>query len=174
MQAWPPHNHHAISWLASKRDDEENRVNAMPALFTTRARRFALLALMGVELVLLYLLTAGILSRLTLNQGRQPIGSSALSQLMLVSLPSIVAFILPSAIGALARTWQSAIALAVAPWWLVIVLHAGTLLHATETGPYQPTWLALGNAASLLMSLALFVALGFLGWLARHIAPEVM
>lgn len=118
--------------------------------------------------------TADILFCLTLNQGWQPIGSSALLHLMLVGLPSIVAFILPSAIGALARIWRSAIALAVAPWWLVLVLHAGTLLQVTEASPYQPTWLALSNAASLLISLALFMVLGFLGWLARHIAPEVM
>lgn len=144
-----------------------------PAVVTTRVRRFALLGLMALELVLLYLLTAGILSRLSLSQGRPPISSYALSQLVLVGLPSIVAFILPSVIGALARTWQRAIALAMAPWWWVIVLHAGTLLHATETGPYQPTWLALGNAASLLVSLALCMALGFLGWLARLIATEV-
>ncbi len=149
-------------------------MNVMPAVSAVRSRRFALFALMAVELVLLYLLTTGILFRLTLNQGRPPIGSAALSQLMLVGLPNIVAFILPSAIGALARSWRSAIALAVAPWWLVLVLHAGTLLHATETSPSQPMWLALSNAASLLISLALFMVLGFLGWLARHIAPEVM
>jgi len=173
MQAWLPRNHSAIFMTGFREDDEENRVNMTSAIFTTRARRFTLLAIMAVELILLYLLTAGILSRLTLNQGRPPVGSYALSQLVLVGLPSFVAFILPSALGALARTWQSAIALAVMPWWLVIVLHSGTLLYATETGPYQPTWLYLGNAGSLLVSLALFMALGLLGWLARHIVPEM-
>lgn len=82
-------------------DDEENRVNTTPAIFTTRARRSALLALMAGEL--LYLLTSGILFRVTLNQGLLFIGGSALSQLALVGLPSIVAFILPSAIGAIGR-----------------------------------------------------------------------
>lgn len=148
-------------------------MNMTPAVSAVRTRRFALLALMAAELVLLYLLTAGIFSRFTLNQGRSPIGSSALAQLVLVGLPSIVAFILPSAIGALARTWQGAIALAVAPWWVVVVLHAGTLLHATEAGPYQPTWLSPSNAVPLLVSLALFMALGVIGWLARHSAPEM-
>ena len=149
-------------------------MNATSGIFTTRARRFTLLGLIALGLILLYLLTAGTLFRFTLNQSGSFIGSNALTQLVFVGLPSIVAFILPTAIGALARSWQGAIALAVSPWWLVIVLHAGTLLHATETSPYQPTWLYLGNAASLLVSLALFMALGFLGWLARHIVPEMV
>lgn len=149
-------------------------MNMTSAVSAVRARRVALLALMALELVLLYLLTAGIFFRLTLNQGRSPIGSYALSHMLLVGLPSVLAFILPSAIGALARSWQSAIALAVAPWWLVLVLHAGMLLEATATSPYQPEWLSPSIAALLLISLALFMVLGFLGWLARHIAPEVM
>ncbi len=148
-------------------------MNMTSIVSTARFRRPALLALMALEIVLLYLLTAGILSRFTPPQGNSPIGNYALAQLVFVGLPSIVTFILPSVMGALARTWQSAIALAVAPWWLVLVLHSGTLLRASETGFYQPTWLSLSNAASLLVSLALFMTLGFLGWLARHILPDV-
>ena len=174
MQAWLPPSHPAILGAGFYKDDEENRVNVTTGVSTVRVRRFTLLGLIALELVLLYLLTAGILFRFTLNQSGLLMGGNALTQLVLVGLPSIVAFILPSAIGALARSWQGAIALAVSPWWLVIVLHAGTLLHATETSPYQPTWLYFGNAASLLVSLALFMALGFLCWLARHIVPEMV
>jgi len=149
-------------------------VNMTSAASRVRARRSVLLALMALELALLYLLTAGDLFHLTINQGLSPFGSFYRTQLLLVGLPSIVVFILPSAIGALAHTWQGAIALAVAPWWLVIILHAGTLLHATAADPNQPAWLALNNAALLLISLGLFGALGFLGWLARHIVPKEM
>jgi hypothetical protein len=82
----------------------------------SRARRVFLLALMALELVLLYLLTGGELSQFMINLGAAPIGRLSLTQLLFVALPTIVVFIVPSAIGALARTWQGAITLAIAPW----------------------------------------------------------
>jgi hypothetical protein len=133
-----------------------------------RARRNTLLALLALQTVLLFLLTSGLLSRVAVRQGAT-FGSFYYAQLLLVGLPSVATFVLPSAIGALCRTWQGAVALAVAPWWLVLLLHAGTLLHAAATAD-QPEWLISG-AASLLFSIALFAALGLLGWLARHAVP---
>jgi hypothetical protein len=55
----------------------------------------------------------------------------------------------------------------VAPWWLVLLLHAGTLLHAAAATPDQPAWL-MSNVVSLLVSFAIS---GLFGWLARHALP---
>jgi hypothetical protein len=136
-----------------------------------RARRNTLLALLALQVILLYLLTSGLLFRLTINQGQSPFGNFTLAVLMLVGLPSVATFLLPSAIGALCRTWQGAVVLAVAPWWLVLFLHAGTLLRAAAATPDQPAWLMSNAGPLLLASFALFAALGLLGWLARQALP---
>jgi hypothetical protein len=85
---------------------------------------------------------------------------------------NIGTFILPSLLGALARSWQAAIALAVVPWWATLLLHAGTLPHAesgfgTLSGQQGlPAWLSESHALMLLFSFAAFALLGWLGWLA--------
>ncbi len=144
-----------------------------PAMPAVRAPRILLLGLLILQTILLYLLTSGIVARLALNRGQAPFGSDSLSQLLLVGLPSMLTFILPSMLSALAPSWQSALALAVAPWWLVILVHAGTLLNATWTTLSQPAWLSVNTAVSLLISLTLFMLLGFLGWLARHTLTDM-
>ena len=136
-----------------------------------RARRAILSTLLALQVVLLYLLTSELLVRLTFYPGQSPFGNFSLAGLIILDLPSAATFLLPSAIGALCRTWQGAIVLAIAPWWLVLILHAGTLLRAAAATPNQPAWLMSPSAAQLLLSFALFATLGLLGWLARRALP---
>jgi hypothetical protein len=135
-----------------------------------RARRAILLALLALQVVLLYLLTSGLLMRLALYPGQSPFGNFSLAVLAILGLPSAATFLLPSAIGALCRTWQGAIVFAIAPWWLVVLLHPGTLLRAPVI-PDQPAWRVSPFAAQLLLSFILFAVLGLLGWLARRALP---
>lgn len=90
---------------------------------------------------------------------------------------SAAMFVLPTVIGALSREWKAAIVLAVAPWWIAMLLHAMPLLTPYfglgGSGPGgrfdAPFWLDFNQAASLLIGFALFAALGWFGWLARQI-----
>jgi len=88
-----------------------------------------------------------------------------------------VTFALPAVIGLFSRTWRSALVLAVLPWWIAVIAHAGTLLTPfiglggiAQGGRFDaPFWLSAAHLPLLLASLALFAALGILGWLARHV-----
>lgn len=85
-------------------------------------------------------------------------------------------FALPAVIGAFSRTWRGALVLAVLPWWITVIAHAGALLApyiglaGNEPGGRfdAPFWLSASQLPLLLASLALFAALGWLGWLARR------
>jgi hypothetical protein len=83
---------------------------------------------------------------------------------------SAIMFIIPSIIGALTRSWRSAIALVAIPWWVATLLHAGSLLapHIGIGAGYAsyglPFWLDMNRLAPLLLSLALFCALAWLGY----------
>ena len=87
-----------------------------------------------------------------------------------------LAFALPTVIGAFSRTWRGALVLAVLPWWITVIAHAGTLLTPyiglggnAQGGRFDaPFWLSTSHMPLLLASLALFTALGWLGWLARR------
>lgn len=93
---------------------------------------------------------------------------------------SLAIFILPAVIGALASTWQEAVGLAVLPWGLAVIFSAKALLaptagvvKATNLQPAAsqfsaPFWTDTARLMPLLLSLALFAALGWVGWLARH------
>ncbi len=66
--------------------------------------------------------------------------------------------------------------LAILPWWIVVIAHAGTLLTpyiglggSAPGGRFDaPFWLSVTHLPLLLASLALFAELGILGWLARR------
>jgi hypothetical protein len=92
-----------------------------------------------------------------------------------IALFGIATFALPAIIGVFSRTWRSALVLAVLPWWIAIIAQAGTLLTpyiglaASGRGRIDaPFWLSASELPLLLGSLALFAALGYLGWLARR------
>ena len=92
-------------------------------------------------------------------------------------VPDIVAafgtciLLLPLLIGVLSRSWSSAVALAVLPAWLAIILHARTLLTpyiglSQTSGRFDdPFWISSAHLAPVIMSFALFAGLGWLGWL---------
>lgn len=87
-----------------------------------------------------------------------------------------VTFALPAVIGLFSRTWRSAFVLAVLPWWIAVIAHAGTLLTPyiglggnAPGGRFDaPFWLSAAHLPLLLASLVLFAALGVFGWLARR------
>jgi hypothetical protein len=95
----------------------------------------------------------------------------------IAALIGATTFALPSVIGAFSRTWRGALVLAVLPWWIAVIAHAGTLLTPfiglggnAQGGRFDaPFWLSAAHLPLLLASLALFAALGILGWLARHV-----
>lgn len=96
---------------------------------------------------------------------------------LIAALFAIAMFALPAFIGAFSRSWQSALVLAALPWWIAVIAHAGTLLgpyiglgSGAPGGRYDgPFWLSAGHLPLLLGSLALFAALGILGWLTRRV-----
>jgi hypothetical protein len=89
------------------------------------------------------------------------------------ALFGLAMFLIPTAVGALSHTWQGAIAFAVAPWWIVVVGHAGTFLMPVivlggRGGRFGvPFWLDYNRVVPLVLSLVLFALLGWLGWLFR-------
>ncbi|HEU5349173.1 MAG TPA: hypothetical protein VFU63_11235 [Ktedonobacterales bacterium] len=104
-------------------------------------------------------------------------GSGAIRLVPLIAaLFAIAMFALPGVIGAFSRSWRGALTLAVLPWWIAVIAHAGTLLApriglaSTGLGGNfgVPFWLNTNYLLLLLASLALFAVLGVLGWLARR------
>ena len=110
----------------------------------------------------------------------------------LAVLLGMVMLLLPLVMGALSFTWQMAVATAALPWIPAIIIGAnamlapsasvvpaptatpGTAAHATTTtaGPVlvshfgPPFWLDTSHLMALLLSLALFTLLGWIGWVA--------
>jgi hypothetical protein len=136
------------------------------------------LALAAVQTVLLYLTIS---SPPTLNAvyGCSSLCGSGGQRFvpLIAALFGIAMFALPTIIGAFSRSWRSALVLAVAPWWIVVIAHAGTLLTPyiglggdAQSGRFDaPFWLSATQLPLLLASLATFAALGVFGWLARHV-----
>ena len=91
------------------------------------------------------------------------------------ALFGVAMFALPAIVGAFSHSWQSTVVLAALPWFIAVIAHAGTLLapyvglgsNATGGRFDLPFWLNATHLV-LLASLALFAALGTLGWLARR------
>jgi hypothetical protein len=135
--------------------------------------------LVVIEAALLYVTASPIAARGTLYGCPLQCGPSLRANHLIAALVGVAMFILPIAIGALCRTWQSALALAVAPWLAAVVAHAGSLLGPSNhlglvdgqySGPFaNPFWIDLDHTTPLLFSLALFILLGWIGWLARQI-----
>lgn len=90
--------------------------------------------LLIVETVLLYFSTSRLDATIFFRVLRLQAGGS-LGATLSVAL-ALVTFALPSILGWLARAWTGAIGLALLPWWLTIILHAGTMLRA-----YGHRWL---------------------------------
>jgi hypothetical protein len=82
----------------------------------------------------------------------------------------IVVFVLPVVLGALARSWQEAVAMAVVPWGVVLVITSGKLLTPSSVDLSVPFWLDASRLTVLFFSLALFALLGWLGWVIRQAA----
>ena len=136
------------------------------------------LILVAVQTILLYPTTSS-LPILNTIYGCSSLCGSGGQRLVPLSaaLFGIAMFALPSIIGAFSRSWRSALVLAVAPWWIVVIAHAGTLLTPyiglggdAQSGRFDaPFRLSAAHLPLLLASLALFTALGVFGWLARRV-----
>jgi len=124
--------------------------------------------LLIVETVLLYFSTSRLDATIFFRVLRLQAGGS-LGATLSVAL-ALVTFALPSILGWLARAWTGAIGLALLPWWLTIILHAGTMLRArTGIGGFglafgTPMWLTASYALSLLLTFLIFAVLGLAGW----------
>lgn len=144
-------------------------------------RRNILLALLIAQALLLYASTSALAGRGVLYGCTVFCGSSAAPTIIptIAAAIGIAMFVLPSLIGAMCQSWQGAVALAVLPWWLTVIAHAGTLLRpyiglGGTGGRFDlPFWLVLTQLAPLLLSLTLFGLLGWLGWLARRVVGEL-
>lgn len=110
-----------------------------------------------------------------------PCGAAAQPATPLIAvLFGVAIFVLPVAIGALGRTWPEAVTFATLPWLVAVIFTASTQLAPTAgvipAGRGQPPvshfsapfWLDTAHLMPLLLSLALFAALGWLGWLGRE------
>lgn len=135
--------------------------------------QWVLLALMAVQFALLAFSSASMAARnifygcsILCNTGSRSVVP------LIVTLFGIAMFVLPTIIGMLAHTWKAAILLASAPWWVAVIVHGRSLLTpyiglGASSGRFDaPFWLDLSHAAQVLVPLALFAALGWLGWLA--------
>ena len=139
------------------------------------------LSLAVLQTILLYL-TASSLPILNAIYGCSSLcGTSAQRFVPLIAaLLGIVIFALPGIIGACSHSWKSALVLAVLPWWIAVIGRAGTLLtpyiglaNDAQGGRFDaPFWLSANHLLLLLASLALFAALGMLGWLTRRAFTE--
>src|SRR5215469_11864113 len=94
-----------------------------------RARRIILIVCTAIQFVLLYLSTSALSGYPGVLYGAR----FAVSQLvsLVAALVGIAIFVLPSVVGLFCRRWQEALVLALLPWWLAVIAHAGTFL-----GPY--------------------------------------
>lgn len=135
------------------------------------------LILVALQTILLYLTTSAS-SVLNAVYGCSSLCGTSSQRLvpLIAAIFGVAMFALPAIIGAFSRSWQSAIVLAALPWWIAVIAHAGTLLApyiglgaSAAGGRFDaPFWLSATHLPLLLASLALFTALGALGWLARR------
>jgi hypothetical protein len=106
----------------------------------------------------------------------------------LAVLLGILMLLLPVVIGALCETWPGALALAALPWLPAIIIGANSMLAplasvvaapagspsgappVSKFGP--PFWLDPNHLPILLFSLALFMLLGWLGWVGGQALKE--
>ncbi len=136
------------------------------------------LVLVAVQTLLLYL-TTGVLPIVGTIYGCSLLCGTGAERFVgvIAALIGAAMFALPTLIGVFSRSWRSALVLAALPWWIVVLAHAGTLLSPyiglAANGPGGrfdgPFWLNPTRLTLLLASLALFLALGILGWLARRV-----
>lgn len=134
------------------------------------------LALAAVQTLLLYVTTSSLPVVETVYGCNFFCATAANVVMAIAAVIGALAFALPSIIGAFSRTWRGALVLAVLPWWIAVIAHAGTLLTPyiglasnAQGGRFDaPFWLSADHLPLLLASLALFAALGILGWLARR------
>ncbi|MFI5274171.1 MAG: hypothetical protein ACHQ4H_14140 [Ktedonobacterales bacterium] len=145
----------------------------MAHLLPPRARHIVLAVCVLAQAVLLYAVSSPLASSGLLYgclPGRGCAGAGFVPSL--AALLGIIMFVLPSLIGALCLRWRAAISLAVAPWWLVVIVHGGTSLRpfiglGGNGGSFGAVfWLDPTRTVALLLPLLLFAALGALGWLA--------
>jgi hypothetical protein len=151
---------------------------------TSKRYQFVVVSLVLLEAALLYFSGSSLAARGALYACDQLCGT-ALQHLVLVfaALYAVAMLVLPIIIGALCSRWQTAVLLCAVPWLIAIIGHAGSLLApafslASYVGPFggavvgEPFWLNIQRSGPLLVSLVLFCALGFLGWLARQSLPR--
>lgn len=87
---------------------------------------------------------------------------------------AILLLILPAIMGALSTSWQEAVMVSAIPWLLAVIFLAATLLAPTYIAVAPtvsrfgaPFWLDTARLMPLLISLAFFVGLGWLGYTSR-------
>ncbi len=144
------------------------------------SRRAVLVAVVVLQAALLYASTSALARRGALYGCGFLCGTGGQDFILPIAAGVAVAmFVLPSLIGLLCRSWQGAIVFALLPWWLAVVAHAGTLLRpyiglGGTGGRFDPPfWVVPDKLVLLVTSLALFGALGWLGWAARHSLTEL-
>ncbi len=154
------------------------------------ASRTVLLILALVQAIILILTASAFADSGALYGCTAPCGTAAqpTTPAMAVFL-GIVLLVLPVVIGLLCETWQGAVTLAAVPWWLAVIFTASTLLlpaaivatgtpnGKVPTNPLPnhfgaPFWLDANHLMPLLLSLAFFALLGWLGWLTRQALQE--
>lgn len=93
---------------------------------------------------------------------------------VIVTILSIAMFVIPSVIGLLSRTWQVALCLSCAPWWLTTIIRVSRMLSPyIGLGPGagrfdDPFWLNPSQAASVILPFLMFAILGIFGWIVRQ------
>lgn len=135
------------------------------------------LILSAIQTILLYLTTSSLPVVETVYGCNFFCATATHLVTIIAAVLGAVTFALPAVIGLFSRTWRSALVLAVLPWWIAVIAHAGTLLTPyiglggnAQGGRFDaPFWLSAAHLPLLLASLALFAALGIFGWLARRV-----
>ncbi|HEX5156629.1 MAG TPA: hypothetical protein VFW17_05390 [Ktedonobacterales bacterium] len=135
------------------------------------------LILAAIQTILLYLTTSSLPVVETVYGCNFFCATATHLVTIIAAVLGAVTFALPAVIGLFSRTWRSALVLAVLPWWIAVIAHAGTLLTPyiglggnAQGGRFDaPFWLSAAHLPLLLASLALFAALGIFGWLARRV-----
>jgi hypothetical protein len=135
------------------------------------------LILAAIQTILLYLTTSSLPVVETVYGCNFFCATAAHLVTTIAAVLGAVTFALPAVIGLFSRTWRSALVLAILPWWIAVIAHAGTLLTPyigiggdAQGGRFDaPFWLSAAHLPLLLASLALFAALGVFGWLVRRV-----
>ena len=94
-------------------------------------------------------------------------------------LLGVALIVLPIATGLFSATWKVAIAMTFLPWLLVVILKGGSMLAPALSFSHgapvlgAPFWLDAGRLMPVVLSAALFVGLGWLGWLVREALADL-